>query len=234
MIRASSGKTAAGRLLFGAGVLALASVAVAGCEAGSNAPTLEFHSANSGAMANLNGIQISDAFVLGAPSGATVPSGSSAGLFVAFYNGGNTSDTLMSARAAGAASSVTLPGGSVSLPANSAGINLTGPSPKVVLNNLTKPLNGGTFVPVTFDFAHAGTVTLQVPVEAQDYAYSSFSPPAGTPAGTATPASTAVPTIGVSPSGSAQPSGTASQGAGSNSGVNSGSTPASSASPSAS
>ena len=50
MIRASFGKTAAGRLLLGAGALAVLMPAIAGCEAGNNAPTLEFHAASAGAQ----------------------------------------------------------------------------------------------------------------------------------------------------------------------------------------
>src|SRR6202012_2410686 len=96
VIRARSGKTRAGRLLLGAGVLALLIPAVAGCEAGENAPTLEFHAAASGAQTVFNGISITNAFVLGAPIGSTVPSGSSASLFVSLYNGGGSSDTLQS------------------------------------------------------------------------------------------------------------------------------------------
>jgi hypothetical protein len=56
VIRASSGKTAAGRLLLGAGVLALLIPAIAGCEAGQDAPTLEFHPASAGLQAEFNGI----------------------------------------------------------------------------------------------------------------------------------------------------------------------------------
>ena len=104
MIRASSGKTAAGRLLLGAGVLALLIPAIAGCEAGEDAPTLQFHAASSGAQTIFNGIKITNAFVLGAPSGSTVPSGSSASLFVSLYNSGDSSDTLVSATAPGSAS----------------------------------------------------------------------------------------------------------------------------------
>jgi len=66
VIRASSGKTAAGRLLLGAGVLALLIPAIAGCEAGADAPTLEFHAASAGRQTVFNGIQITNAFVLGA------------------------------------------------------------------------------------------------------------------------------------------------------------------------
>ena len=41
----------------------------------------------------------------------------------------------------------------------------------------TEPLSGGEAVPLTLDFAHAGSVTLDVPVEAQSYYFSSYSPP---------------------------------------------------------
>jgi copper(I)-binding protein len=191
VIRVSFGKTAAGRLLLGAGVLALLTPAVAGCEAGNSAPTLEFHAASAGAQTTINGISITDAFVLGAPSGATVPSGSSASLFVSLYNGGNDADTLLSATAPGSAASISLSGGSVALPANASPVNLTGPEPQVVLENLTKPLPGGTTIPVTFDFQHAGAVTLQVPVEAKDYTWSTYSAPTPTLTPTPTPTGTA-------------------------------------------
>ena len=113
-------------------------------------PDAEFHAASSGAQTVFNGIKITNAFVLGAPSGAAVPSGSSASLFVSLYNGGDNSDTLTSATAPGAAASISLSGGTVSLPANAAPVNLTGPEPEVVLENLTKPLSGGSTIPVTF------------------------------------------------------------------------------------
>lgn len=213
MIRASSGKTAAGRLLLGAGVLALLIPAIAGCEAGESAPTLEFHSASSGAHTVFNGIQITNAFVLGAPSGSTVPSGASASLFVSLYNMNGNSDTLLSATAPGAATSISLSGGTVALPANSSPVNLTGPEPQVVLENLTKPLTGGSAIPVTFDFEHAGTVTLQLPVEAQSYYWATYSAPASSPATTAPTGAaahstgTATPITGASPT--ATPAGTA-------------------------
>jgi copper(I)-binding protein len=183
VIRASFGKTAAGRLLLGAGALALLIPAVAGCEAGNDAPTLEYHAAAFGAQTVFNEIRITNAFVLGAPVGSTVPAGSSAGMFVSFYNGGGSSDTLLSVKAAGAAS-VSLPGGTVALPVDAAPVNLTGPQPKVVLENLSSALRGGSSIPVIFDFEHAGPVTLQVPVEAQSFQWATFSPPAATSSAT--------------------------------------------------
>jgi copper(I)-binding protein len=214
VIRARYGKTAAGRLLLGAGVLALLIPAIAGCEAGSDAPTLEFHPASFGAHTVFNGIQITNAFVLGAPNGSTLPSGSSAGLFVSLYNGGSSSDTLLSATASGTAGSISLSSGTVPLAANAAPVNLTGPEPKVVLENLSQPLRGGTNVPVTFDFQHAGTVTLQVPVEAQAFQWATFSPPASATPGAATPGAavstaTATPVTSTGATGTATPTATA-------------------------
>jgi copper(I)-binding protein len=193
VIRASFGKTTAGRLLLGAGVLALLVPAIAGCEAGADAPTLEFHPAAGGTQTVFNGIRITNAFVLGAPDGATIPSGSSASLFLSLFNGSANADKLLSASAGGAAASVAVSGTTVALPVDSA-VNLTGPQPLVVLSRLTKPLTGGGYVPVTLDFQHAGMVTLQVPVEPQSYYYSTYSaapstaptPAATTPAATAT------------------------------------------------
>jgi len=215
VIRASSGKTRAGRLLLGAGALALLIPAIAGCEAGADAPTLEFHSASSGAHTVFNGITITNAFVLGAPTGSTLPSGSSASLFVSLYNGNVSSDTLVSATAPGTAGSISLNGGTVALPANAAPVNLTGPEPEVVLENLSSALRGGTTIPVTFDFQHAGAVTLQVPVEAQSYQWATFSAPAASPSGaaavstaTATPVTSANATVTATATASATPTST--------------------------
>ena len=205
MIRARFGKTAAGRLLLGAGALALLMPAIAGCEAGNGAPTLEFHAASAGAQTVVNGIRITNVFVLGAPSGASLPAGSSASLFLSLFNDGATADTLQSVSAPAAAASVTLDGGTVPLPSETP-VNLTGPQPSAVLNNLSAPLSSGGYVAVTLQFKNAGPVTLQVPVEPQSYYWSTYSPapsaPASAPASSpaATPGTTVAPNPTVTPS----------------------------------
>ena len=205
MIRARFGKTAAGRLLLGAGALALLMPAIAGCEAGNGAPTLMFHAASGGAQTVVNGIRITNVFVLGAPSGSTLPAGSSASLFMSLFNDGHTADVLQGATAAGAAS-VTLDGGTVPLPSQTP-VNLTGPQPSAVLTNLSAPLASGGYVTVILQFKNAGAVKLQVPVEPQSYYWSTYSPapsvPASVPASTpaATPGSTVAPNPTVTPSG---------------------------------
>jgi len=177
------------RLLVGA--IALLVPALAGCEAGLNAPTLEFHPAAAGATTSVNEISISNVFVLGPQSGGTLPAGSSASLFLGLYNNGGSDDTLVSATST-AAKSVTITGGSVSLPAQS-GVNLTGPEPMVVLSGLTSPLSGGENVDVTLKFQNAGPVTLPVPVEPQSFYYSTYSQ-AATPTPTAPTPPPATPT----------------------------------------
>ena len=183
MIRRSSRRTVARRTLIGAMVLLLP--AIAGCEAGTDAPTLQFHPANAGANTVFNGIRISNAFVLGAPPGSSVPSGSSASMFLSLFNTGPGDDQLMSASATDWAASVQLSGGTVSVPGGTA-VNLSGPEPSVVLSNLTKPIEGGAAIPVTLDFQHAGSVTLDVPVQPQSDYFSTYSPPPS-PAPSATP-----------------------------------------------
>jgi copper(I)-binding protein len=198
VIRSSSGRPVARRTLIGALVLLIP--AIAGCEAGLNAPTLEFHQPPGSGYTVVNGIRIGDAFVLAGPVGSPVPSGSSASMFLSLFNQGTSNDTLESVSAPGTAASVKVTGGTVSLPVNSL-VDLTGPEPSVVLSDLTKPLNGGEFIPVNLDFQHAGTVTVEVPVQAQAYEYATFSPPpspsptatpkTATPKATKTPAATA-------------------------------------------
>jgi copper(I)-binding protein len=160
------------RLLFGA--LAVLVPALAGCEAGLNAPTLEFHPAAFGAYASTNGISVSNAFVLGPPLNGAAVAGGRAGVFLSIT--AENGDRLVSVTAPGTASGARITGGSVNLPP-AAPVDLTGPVPQVVLTGLANPLQGGETVTLNLGFAAAGTVTMAVPVEPQAYEYSTFSPP---------------------------------------------------------
>jgi copper(I)-binding protein len=164
---------------------------LAGCEAGSNAPVLHWHPPTTGASATIKEgggeIAIRNAFVLGAPVNATLPAGSSAGLFVGLVNTGPR-DRLIKVSAPGAATSVTLPTGAVLLERDTSAL-LTGPEPQVILTGLTRSLPGGTYVKVLLTFLRAGTVGLDVPVLARSNSYATFSP---------------APTVSPTPSASAQ------------------------------
>jgi hypothetical protein len=160
------------RLLLGA-VVVLVPV-LAGCEAGLNAPTLQYHPANFTADATKNGISFSNVFVLGpAPDGPAVAGGRT-GVFLSLY--AKQDDRLESVRAEGTASQASIAGGAVNLPANSL-VDLGGPVPRIVLSGLANPLQGGATVPMDFTFAKAGKITLDVPVEPQSFDFGTYSPP---------------------------------------------------------
>jgi copper(I)-binding protein len=161
------------RLLVGA--IALLVLALVGCEAGNNAPTLEFHPASSGESTVTNGIDIDNAFVLGPALNSTLPVGGQAGVFLSL-SAQNNNDQLLSASAPGAASSVQLLSGPVAL-TQGALVNLSGPHPLIVLSGLTSPLSGGETIQLVLRFATAGSVTLAVPVLPAAYDYATFSPP---------------------------------------------------------
>jgi copper(I)-binding protein len=188
------------RLLFGA--IALLVPALAGCEAGFNAPTLEFHQASSGVSVMQNGINIDNAFVLGPELNGTLPVGGRAGMFVALQSANG--DRLVSVSAPGTASSVQITGAPVELPSQSL-VDLQGPSPEIVLSGLTRPLVGGETIQLNFLFATAGVITLQVPVEPQAYTYATYSPPP-IPTATPRPKAKATPGASASASGTATPS----------------------------
>ena len=164
---------------------------LAGCEAGSSAPVLHWHPPTNGASATIKEgggeIAIRNAFVLGAPVNATLPAGSSAGLFVGLVNTGPR-DRLVSISAPSAATSVTLPKGGVALEQDTSAL-LTGPEPKLILTGLTRSLPGGTYIKVLLTFQKAGTVSLDVPVLSRSDSYATFSP---------------APTVSPTPSASAQ------------------------------
>jgi copper(I)-binding protein len=160
------------RLLLGA--IAVLVPALAGCEAGYNAPTLEFHPASNGVSIIQNGITLDNVFVLGAPVGSALPPGGRAGVFLSIQ--AQNGDRLVSVSAPGAASSVKLSGGPVNLPAQTL-VDLSGPVPEMVLTGLLSPLSGGQTVQLTLVFAVAGAFTLTVPVFPHAYDYATYSPP---------------------------------------------------------
>jgi hypothetical protein len=159
------------RLLIGA--LAILVPALAGCEAGLNAPTLKFHPASFGVSTMVDGINIDNVFVLGPAPGSTLQAGGQAPLFMALQSASN--DQLTSITAPGAASSVQLGNGPITLSPNTL-VDLSGPEPLVTLNDLTNPLSGGETVTVVLHFATAGSVTLMVPVEPAAYEFATYSP----------------------------------------------------------
>jgi hypothetical protein len=160
------------RLLLG-DLVALVPV-LAGCEAGLDAPTLQYHPANFAANKIQNGISFANVFVVDTATNGEGVAGGRAGVFLSLY--ARNGDRLESVSAPDAASAVKIVGGPVNLPAQ-VPVNMGGPVPKVVLTGLTNPLQGGQTVSMNFTFAKAGTITLDVPVEPQSFDFGTYSPP---------------------------------------------------------
>jgi copper(I)-binding protein len=160
----------------------------------------------------VDGINIDNAFVLGPATDSTLPAGGQAGVFLSLE--AQNRDQLTSVNAPGAASSVQLASGPITLNPYKL-VDLSGPAPQVVLNGLTNSLSGGETVQLVLHFATVGAVTLMVPVEPAAYEFATFSPPAAfTPlaSGSASPgakhkkkasagaSASASPSVSVSPS----------------------------------
>jgi copper(I)-binding protein len=177
-----------------AGAIAILIPVLAGCEAGLNAPTSQFHPAAYGGYTSptpgTTGITVSNAFVLGPALNQSLPAGSDASVFLSVFTTSPGGDELTKITTA-SASSVTIDGGTVSLTPNSVAL-LTGPAPKIVLNNLTTALSAGQTITLELQFANAGEIPVQVPVEPHAYAYATYAAPA--PAAAATPTETATDT----------------------------------------
>lgn len=173
MSRSRRGFTPASRLAAAVAAACLVP-GVAACDAGDNAPTLEFHPQSAGIDTVVHGIRIDDAFVLGSASAPSLPPGKSAGFYLALVNEGSP-DRLVSVTAPGTAASVTLPAGGIALGTNQPAY-LTGPEPKIVLTKLTRVLANGSTVRITLNFLDAGSYSLTVPVLSRLSDYATFSP----------------------------------------------------------
>ena len=161
------------RLLLGA--IAVLLPALAGCEAGLNAPTLEFHPASSGVSTTVNGITVDNLFVLGAPVGSALPPGGRAGVFLALES--ENGDRLVSVSAPGTASSVKLTGGPVDLPAQTL-VDLGGPVPQDGAHRAGQSAQRRGDGPADPHLrAGGGGRRSSVPVEPHAYDYATYFPP---------------------------------------------------------
>jgi len=181
------------RLVLAAAAAALIPV-VAGCEAGTNAPTLAFHYPTDAAGTAVGPLSIRNVFVLGAPIGRKLAAGQSASVFLSLINTG-TPDELVSISAPGTATSVELPGGRIPV-VNGHPVYYSGPLPMIVLRGLTRPVGSGSTIRLVLTFQKAGPVVLDVPVMPHALQYATLAPPpvpASPAAGAAHPHTAATP-----------------------------------------
>jgi copper(I)-binding protein len=194
----------AGRLALAAAAAAALIPGLAGCEAGINAPTLQFHPPTDSASENAGSIAIRNLFVLGAPLGRNLAAGSSASVFLSLINTNTGApDRLLAISAQGTATSVTLPVGGIPVVAGHP-VYDSGPFPRVVLLGLTRPVRSGTSVRLTLNFATEGPVIIEVPVMPRAAQYATLAPPAVTQVPAAAPHAgrTATPSPGATASAS--------------------------------
>ncbi len=177
-----SGWTVTVRRWLALGAAAALIPVLAGCEAGNNAPTLDFHYPTDAAGTVVGDLSIRNVFVLGAPIGSNLVKGQNASLFLALVDTGRP-DRLLSITAPGSALSVKLPHGGILIPSQKL-ILLTGPHPVVYLTHLTRTLRSGSSIIVVLHFLRAGSVPLAVPVMPRALHYATYAP-APIPASTA-------------------------------------------------
>ena len=198
MIRSGWRSALPRRLVLGAAAVLIP--VLAGCEAGNNAPTLQFHYPTDTAGIVVGDISIRNVFVLGAPLGSRLHQGQSAGLFLALVNNG-APDKLEAITAPGSAASVSLPSGGVPVSYQHP-VFLQGPKAQLLLVGLTRNITNGSTVRLQLTFQKAGLVSLVVPVMPFASHYATYAPPTPT-ASPVTSSPTASPSV--SPHTSASP-----------------------------
>lgn len=161
---------------------------LAGCEAGNNAPTLQFHYPTASAGRVVGQISIRNVFVLGAPLGKSLHRGQSASLFLSLINDGAT-DKLVKISAPGTAASVAIPAGGIPVVLDHP-VNLSGPRPQLILVNLTRTVTSGSTIRLVLTFQKAGAIPLIVPVFPRASHFKTYAPPTTAPGPTASTSAT--------------------------------------------
>jgi copper(I)-binding protein len=150
---------------------------LAGCEAGTNAPTQAFHYPTDTAGKVVGQyLSVLNVFVLGTSLGTNLTKGQNAALFLNLVNTG-PADRLVSITAPGSATSVTLPAGGIPIGTQESILTLSGPRPAAYLNHLTRTLRNGIDITIVLHFQKQGPVQLQVPVMARATHFTTYGPP---------------------------------------------------------
>ncbi|MES9536358.1 MULTISPECIES: copper chaperone PCu(A)C [unclassified Actinomadura] len=163
----------------------LAGALLAGC--GGNPVSTDVSPA-SGVAGQVGQVAIRNLFVLGGEGGAVIKQGGSAPVYLTMVNSPSSiesfgvsgsqaprteDDTLTSVSSPQAASTEII-GGPVRLPAGQ-DVQI-GPSAKIVMRGLKKPLSTGQFILLTLHFQRSGSGSLNAPVQARQGDLQSYSP----------------------------------------------------------
>lgn len=145
-----------------AGLFLAAAMTVTGCAAGQISQTADQVSSVDGGVGNVGAIGIRNA-LLATPAAGSYPKGADAPLLLWLTNSGLTSDTLSSVSST-AATSVEIGGKAVLQPQSGMEIDTSTPV-TLTIKGLTDGMVFGKSIPVTFSFATAGQVTVNVPIQ---------------------------------------------------------------------
>jgi copper(I)-binding protein len=173
---------------------------LAGCEAGNDAPTLNFHPPADSSTFNAGSIYIRNVFVLGAPLGSKLRPGETASVFFSLVTNG-TPDRLTGISAPGYATTVHLPAGGIAVIPGKP-VYISGPQTVAYLVGLTRTITSGSNLKLNFFFKKEGEVSFQVPVFARAVQYTTFAPapsPSATGGGHHTAKASASPSVTPSP-----------------------------------
>jgi periplasmic copper chaperone A len=179
----------------------LAAAAVSGCAAGRDAQTAYQRPTLDGTQVKIGDISL-NAVTIQPPTATFYPAGSSAPMRLVLVNSGGSADTLTgitspsftgwsvsSAGKPASGTSISPSSGASSVPAGTQRIEVPAnarvpfgtpeATATLSLTKLRKPAYPGSAVPITFTFAKAGAVTLQVPVGLTNAPNDSVIPSAG-------------------------------------------------------
>jgi periplasmic copper chaperone A len=143
------------------GLFLAAALTVSGCAAGKVSQTADQVSSVDGGVGNVGSIGIRNA-LLATPAAGSYPKGADAPVLLWLTNSGLSSDTLSSVSST-AATSVEIGGKAVLQPQSGMEIG-TGTPVTLTIKGLTDGMVFGKSIPVTFSFATAGQVTVNVPI----------------------------------------------------------------------
>lgn len=152
------------RVLFPVACAVAAALTLSGCAAGQISQTADQVAAIDGANGDAGSIGVRNALLATPDNPSGLDKGADARLLVYVSNDGTAGDTLASVSSP-AASTVEI-SGTAAVPAQALS-DFAGQDSKVTitLKNLTQKIGFGESVPVTFTFATAGTITVNVPIE---------------------------------------------------------------------
>ena len=146
----------------GLALFAAMTMAVSGCAAGQNSQTADQVAAIDGANGTVGDIAVLNARLAPTPR-EDYPAGSNARLLLYISNDGYSADTFEGVRTS-AAESVEVRG-DVNLPAQKLTDFASETGTEVIVTGFVDDLPYGVSIPMTFSFANAGTIDLNVPIQ---------------------------------------------------------------------